>query len=148
MYTKLMGKKRADVRPTELGALLRAKRKAEGWSQRVAGERIGIEHSGLSELERGLRRPDFETLVGIHQAYDVPLEELVRMAARDAGLKLSPGLTVYRDRATSLAARAESFPDLAKILDRLLVADPDGYRAFLLMLEFSERQNERDDAPR
>lgn len=143
MYTEERGMymKRAPRvrRPTEIGALLRAKRRSEGWSVREAGERIGIEGGTLSDLENGIRRPEFESLVGIHRAYGVPLEELVRMAARDAGIELPPALTVYRDRAASLAARAETFPDLARILDRLSAVDPEGYRAFLLMLELWDR---------
>lgn len=68
------------------------------------------------------------------------------MAARDAGIDLPPGLTIHRDRAASLAARAEAFPDLARILDRLSAIDPEGYRAFLLMLELWERLDDPGDA--
>lgn len=128
-------------RSTEVGALLRAKRRSEGWSVREAAERIGVEGGTLSDLENGIRRPEFETLVGIHRAYGVPLEELVRMAARDANIELPPALTVHRDRAASLAARAEAFPELAQILDRLSAVDPDGYKAFLMMLELWDRMN-------
>ncbi len=147
MYTmsmKMQARKR-EPKQTELGALLRAKREAEHLSMRDAAERIGIEHGSLSDLENGLRRPEFETLVGIHRGYNVPLEELVRIAARDAGLKLPPGLTTHRDRAASIAARAEAFPDLAKILDRLSASDPKTYRIFLLMMDVWDLQNGQAD---
>jgi len=133
-------------RTTEIGSLLRAKRRAEGLSIRDAAERIGIESGSLSDLENGIRRPEFETLVGVHRAYGVPLEELVRMAARDAGIDLPPGLTVHRDRAASLSARAEAFPDLARILDHLSAAEPEEYRAFLLMFEVWHRLDDPDGA--
>lgn len=124
---------------TEVGSLLRAKRRQEGWSVREAAAMIGIEGGSLSDLEHGIRRPEFETLVGVHRAYGVPLEELVRMAARDAGIDLPPSVMIYRDRAAALAARAEAFPELGRILDRLSTVDPEGYRAFLLMLELADR---------
>jgi len=132
---------RAPQRKTELGELLTAKRKAAGLTLRQAAERVGVGHSTLSDLEKGVGGAEFETLVGIHRGYGVPLEELVRIAARDAGAELPAAPTGYVDRAASLAARAEAFPDLAQILDRLAKVDPAGYRAFLLMLELWERQN-------
>lgn len=138
-----VAKKRAPrpSQPTELGDVLVATRKRLKWNQRKAAKEIGIEHSGLSEIERGLRRPNFETLVGIHNAYGLPLEEVVRMAARDAKLPLPAEPTPYRDLAARIAARSVVFPDLAKILDRLANSDPGAYRSFLLMLDLWDRQD-------
>jgi transcriptional regulator with XRE-family HTH domain len=147
MYTMSVDRKKRKPRvprKTELGAFLRSKRESENWDIRKGAELIGIEPGSLSDLENGLRRPNFETLVGIHRGYGADLDELVRMAARDAKLEL-PSVEAIRNRATSLAGRAGAFPDLAKILDRLAVANPKEYRAFLLMLEFAERQSEQDD---
>lgn len=132
-------RKRQDA-TTELGALLREKRTIEGWSLRDAAGRIGVEHSTLSDLERGNRRPEFETLVGIAVAYDVPIEELVRIAARDAGIALPAEPRPYRDLSDRLAARSVAFPDLATILDRLAGANPEAYRAFLLILDLWDQQ--------
>ena len=130
-----------EAQPTELGDVLYTTRKKKKWTLRAAAQKIGIEHSGLSEIERGLRRPDFETLVGFHSAYDIPLEEVIRMAARDAKLSLPAEPTPYRDLAARLAARSVVFPDLAKILGRLADSDPAAYRSFLLMLDLWDRQD-------
>lgn len=131
-----------DVRITELGSVLYTARRQKKWTLRTAAQKVGIEHSGLSEIERGLRRPDFETLVGFHSAYDIPLEEVVRMAARDAKIPLPADPIPYRDLAARLAARSVVFPDLAKILDRLADSDPAAYRSFLLMLDLWDHQDD------
>lgn len=140
MYTTIVGTKRTP-RETHLGKLIRDKRTADNLSLRQAAGVIGIEHSGLSELERGLRQADFETLVKIHEGLGIPLEEVARTAARDRGVDVPEGEEAYKTLALSLAARAESFPDLKKILDRLSTSDPARYRAFLVMFDVWDRQD-------
>jgi transcriptional regulator with XRE-family HTH domain len=142
MYTvdEVHVKRQVKSRQTELGQVLRKARGDD--SLRAMAEKIKIEHSTLSDLERGLRRPDFETLVNIHAALGLPLEEVVRMAARDHGLQLPVEPTPYRDLAARLAARSIVFPDLGKILGRLSDVDPDAYRSFSLMLDLWERQDD------
>ena len=137
-----VSKKQPTARSTELGTALSAMRKREALTLREAAERIGVEHSTLSDLEHGKRRPDLETLVGIHRGYGYPLEELVRMAARDAALDLPVEPSPYRDLAARLAARSVVFPDLGKILGRLADSDPAAHRAFLLMLDLWDRQDD------
>ena len=132
-------KQQPPARITELGTVLRAARGARTLRQAAAS--IGIEHSTLSDLEHGRRRPDLETLVGIHRGYGLPIEELMRMVARDAGLDLPADPIPYRDLAARLAARSIVIPDLGKVLARLADSDPAAYRSVLLMLDLWDRQN-------
>jgi len=144
MYiTSVSKKQQIPPRETELGKLLRAKRNQDGLNLRAAAELIDFDHGGLSELENGKRTPDWETLVKIHDGLKIPLEDLVRAAAKDKGVKVSDRSD--QELASALTDRAAAFPDLQKVLRRLEKTDPKGYRSFLLMLDVYDRQNEQDD---
>lgn len=146
MYTTIVGTKRTQKppRPTELGKLITDKRRLDNLTLRQAAEAIGIEHSSLSEIERGLRSPDFETIVKISDGLRMPLDELARSAARDLGYNPSNTEEAYKALAISLSARAEMYPDLRKILDHLAKTDPVRYRAFLVMFETWRREDEQN----
>lgn len=137
--------KRKPARETEISKLLRPKRTAEGWNIRDAAARIGIKEGTLSDLENGRTTPSFETLVGIHVAYKVPLEELARAAAIDLGIQPASAEEDYKQLALSLSARAQMFPDLQKILDHLAKTDPAQYRAFLVMFQTWEQTGAQND---
>jgi transcriptional regulator with XRE-family HTH domain len=137
--------KRKPARETEISKLIRPKRKAEGWNIRDAAGRIGIKHGTLSDLENGRTTPSFETLVGIHTAYNLPIGELARAAALDLGIQPANDEETYRQLALSLSARAQAFPDLQEILDHLAKTDPAQYRAFLVMFQTWERVDEQGD---
>lgn len=134
MYTTCMENK---PRMNTLGDFLRAKRQTLGLSLREAAEAVGVSHSTLSEVERGLRRPDFETLVGISEAYTVPLDTVVRMAANDIGIrkKQTPSSLRPGERAAILTGLAETFPALSLIVDHLMRLPPDQFRAVLAYLD-------------
>lgn len=148
MYTTAVGTKRPrkTPRPTKFGALIRTKRKADNLSLRQAAATIGIEHSGLSDLERGLRKPDFETLAKVNEGLNIPLDELARAAAHDLGFQPATTEEALKQLAASLTARAQMFPDLRKILDHLSNTDPDRYRAFLVMFQVWEQENAQGGA--
>lgn len=142
--TKGTGRSKKESRPTLFGVLIKAKRVADKLTLRRAAGKIGIEHSGLSEIERGLRRPDFETIVKIHLGLGIPLEELARAAAIDLGHHPAVSEEEYKNLALSLSARAEMFPDLRKILKHLAETDPARYRAFLVMFQTWKTEDEQD----
>jgi transcriptional regulator with XRE-family HTH domain len=154
VYTTAVGIKRTprakiartpkEERPTEFGALIKAKRKLDKLSLRRAAAAIGIEHSGLSELERGMRRPDFETIAKVNEGLGIPLDELAVAVAHDQGHKPVTTEEALRQLAGSLTARAQMYPDLRKILDHLNKTDPDRYRAFLVMFQVWDQENGQD----
>jgi transcriptional regulator with XRE-family HTH domain len=139
-----VSKKQQDRTPreTEIGKIVRAKRQLDNLSLRAAADLIDFEHSGLSDIENGLRSPGWETLVKIHEGLKIPLEDLIRAAAKDARVKMSDRSD--RELASALTARAEAFPDLLKVLQRLERADPAKYRMFLKMFDVFEQS---DDQP-
>lgn len=128
------------TRSNELGTLLVTKRRVERWSLRDAAERIGVSHSTLSEIERGLRRPDFETLVGISEAYKVPIGTVTEMAARDAGLLKEQTSFNREDQLAQLTALADSFPALRIIAGHLLALPPEHLIGVLTYLEMMRSQ--------
>lgn len=157
MYTTSVGIKRTlrtkaatapkkEEQPTEFGTLIKIKRAVDKLTLRGAARQIGIEHSGLSELERGMRRPDFETIAKVSDGLGIPLGELARAAAIDLKIRPAASEEDYKDLALSLSARAEMFPDLRKILGHLAKTDPERYRAFLVMFQMWEQQDAQDDA--
>lgn len=145
MYTLLVSKKQQDRAPkkTELGKLLRAKRRQDGLTLRDAAERIDFDHGGLSEIENGLRTPDWETLVKIHDGLKIPLDDLLRAAAKDKGVDVPERSD--QELVAALTDRSAAFPDLLKVLRRLEKANPKGYRWFLRAFDVFEAEGEQDD---
>lgn len=69
-----------------LGAVLRARRLAEGLSLRQLSTRTSVSNAYLSELERGLHEPSLGVLFAIASALDAPLGDiLVQAGVLDAG---------------------------------------------------------------
>lgn len=57
----------------QLGQVLREKRKALGWTQGVAAQKIGIQQSYLSKLENNQFIPSQEVLEQLQQVYNIEL---------------------------------------------------------------------------
>lgn len=57
----------------QLGQVLREKRKALGWTQGVAAQKIGIQQSYLSKLENNQFIPSQEVLEQLRQVYGIEL---------------------------------------------------------------------------
>lgn len=123
---------------TRIAELLKSKRNELDWSIRDAAEKIGISEGSLSELENGKTAPKFETLLGIHLAYQIPIDVVVRLAALDRGVTPVEGDT--EDISIRLLDRASTFPDLQQLLGYLAETDPKMYRAFLVMYQTWEAQ--------
>lgn len=66
------------------GQRIRAIRKAKGLSQRELAERLGRTTEAVSQLERGLYLPSYETLEGLAEALAIPVGDL--FGAEDAPL--------------------------------------------------------------
>lgn len=62
----------------DFGERIRQMREQAGLSQKALGDRIGIDQSGVSRLEDGLRTVTARELVAIGDVFGVPLAELVR----------------------------------------------------------------------
>lgn len=63
-----------------LGALLRARRLAQGLSLRELSKRTSVSNAYLSELERGLHEPSLSVLLAVASALDTPLAEILARA--------------------------------------------------------------------
>lgn len=61
----------------EVGARVRAVRKELGLTTRAFGKAIGVSHSFVSVVERGLNRPSMELLRGLAEQYQVDLNWLL-----------------------------------------------------------------------
>ncbi len=72
-----MGKQRA---AEEFGRLIRELRVARGFSQSELAYQIGVDHSYLSHIEQGRRRPSIGVLRELARVLEVEYEELARMA--------------------------------------------------------------------
>lgn len=60
-----------------LGARLRARREALGWSQAELAEKVRISTNYVGVLERGLKLPTLDTLLALAKALGVPASELL-----------------------------------------------------------------------
>ncbi|MDF1779831.1 MAG: helix-turn-helix transcriptional regulator [Alcanivoracaceae bacterium] len=58
-----------------VGARVKALRKTRGLSQRSLAEILGKSTESVSQLERGVFLPSYETLEGLAVAFDVPMAE-------------------------------------------------------------------------
>jgi transcriptional regulator with XRE-family HTH domain len=66
--------------PGELGAFIRAQRRAAHLSMRKLAESAGVSNPYLSQIERGLRRPSAEILQHLARALSISAESLYERA--------------------------------------------------------------------
>ncbi len=71
----------------QLGARVRARREALGWSQAELAEKVKITPNYVSVLERGLKLPALDTLVVIAKALNVSVPELLGEPRADPWLE-------------------------------------------------------------
>ncbi len=62
---------------SRLGARLRARRQARGWSQAKLAESVGVTPNYVGILERGEKLPTLDTLVALSRALDVSPADLL-----------------------------------------------------------------------
>lgn len=73
----------------EVGERIRLARRRLGLTQRGLGERLGVSHAAVSDLERGVTRPNLDGLIDVATALCIPVEQLLildrRPQRRDRG---------------------------------------------------------------
>jgi transcriptional regulator with XRE-family HTH domain len=62
----------------EFGARLREVRQSEGFTQRQLAEEIGLSVEAISNFERGVHAPSFDTLEDLSRALKTPVVEFFR----------------------------------------------------------------------
>lgn len=72
----------------QLGQQLRDKRKALGWTQGVAAQKIGIQQSYLSKLENNQFIPSEEVLMQLKQVYELDLLPSTNVQSQASDLKV------------------------------------------------------------
>ena len=55
---------------------MKALRAERGWSQEALSEHSGLHYTAISKLERCARSPEFQTVVTLATAFDVPAGRL------------------------------------------------------------------------
>lgn len=52
-----------------------------GVTNQAVGDRLGLSLSAVSRLRHGKRSPSLQTIMRLHQEFDLPVEPMVRAAA-------------------------------------------------------------------
>jgi transcriptional regulator with XRE-family HTH domain len=114
---------RADYTEEDLrlfGGRVAEQRRTRGWTQREASQRLGLQASRLSRIERGTVWPRLEELVGMRRLYVLGLDEMVFGPGRDGG----------REEESLLRQICEmAAPEDREALIRLLRATLAGFRS-------------------
>ena len=75
-----------------VGERIKAARKKAGMTQKELADKLGIPYQGISQYERGIRKPKIDTLVKIADSLGVTLEEL--LSTRTRGIPPSYSLPI------------------------------------------------------
>ena len=68
---------------------LKALRKKHGYTQVSLAETLGVSKGTVAMWETGKRTPDFETLIGLSDLFDVRTDYILGKSTDDSSLKLS-----------------------------------------------------------
>jgi transcriptional regulator with XRE-family HTH domain len=60
-----------------VGEQIMLARRRSGLTQRQLGERLGVSHVAVGDIERGKTKPNLDHLCAIAEALDVPLSQLL-----------------------------------------------------------------------
>jgi transcriptional regulator with XRE-family HTH domain len=60
-----------------VGEQIMLARRRAGMTQRQLGERLGVSHVAVGDIERGKTKPNLDHLAAIAEALDVPLKQLL-----------------------------------------------------------------------
>jgi transcriptional regulator with XRE-family HTH domain len=66
-----------DVTAPQIGAQVKARRKARGWSMRELARRAGVSQPFVSKLEAGQLLPSLPTLYGLAAVFEIPASALL-----------------------------------------------------------------------
>lgn len=62
---------------------LKQYREEKGLSQKELGDMVGVSEASISNYERGIREPSFDTLCALADIFDVSLDMLIRGKEKD-----------------------------------------------------------------
>jgi transcriptional regulator with XRE-family HTH domain len=79
-----------------LGMQIRFQRNLKGLTQEQLGERAGVSHKYVGEIERGTKKASVVVLVRIAQVLKVPLNDLVGAPVEKGDAHLSYKLSILR----------------------------------------------------
>ena len=65
----------------EIGERILLARRRAGLNQREFGQRVGITHAAVSDLERGKSKPNLDNLAVVADALGVPLSQIIVLDA-------------------------------------------------------------------
>ena len=94
-----------------IGTKIRELRKAKGWTQEYLAERSGTEPSNISHIERAATKLSLPTLIGIANALEASLDEIVY-----SNLIKSEHISVAKINELLADCSAEELQGLAEIL--------------------------------
>lgn len=77
---------------------LKALRKKHGYTQVSLAETLGVSKGTVAMWETGKRTPDFETLIGLSDLFDVRTDYILGKSTDDSSAKLSEGETEQMKR--------------------------------------------------
>lgn len=60
-----------------VGEQIMLSRRRAGMTQRQLGEKLGVSHVAVGDIERGKTKPNLDHLAAIAKALDVPLKDLL-----------------------------------------------------------------------
>lgn len=98
-----------------LGNRLREARERKGWLQKNAAKKAGISNVTLSQYEKGVRKPDFETLTVLADLYEVSTDWLLgRTNISDDSVNIFFSLITSKEKINEVPM--EYRPDLDKYI--------------------------------
>lgn len=58
---------------------LKGLRKSKGYTQKGLADEMGLSQSYIAELEKGVKKPSYETLIKMAKIFDVTVDELIKI---------------------------------------------------------------------
>lgn len=77
---------------TELGDKLKTLREQSGMNKRQLADMLDVTPASVSHMEKGIRKPSFEILVKLCGIFNVPADELTRMATEP---RIAEAVTIH-----------------------------------------------------
>lgn len=58
---------------------LKELRKSKGYTQKQLADETGLSQPYISELEKGIKKPSFETLIKLSEIFEITVDELIKV---------------------------------------------------------------------
>lgn len=128
---------RADRKAKDLAAFLR-RHLEEAGGLRPLERQTKVSKGSLENIIENEATPELRTLAKLSEAFGTPLWRLVEMSGYNLGIP-----STLSDRMRRLASLVEEMPDLAPIVDHLLIVDPEDLDGILAVLEGQQLRRRR-----